>query len=82
MSINSCVFMGIWWEQFFELEKLNLYDIIRAKNECTIKYDSYNISYDKVSKMWEVFYKKDVLGGDQSIYITDKGITTLIIYGE
>ncbi len=42
-----------------------------------------HIYYDKSAKMWKVvFYIEGQLGGSETVYMTDEGITTLIVYGE
>ena len=55
----------------------------RAKRECTVKYDTVNVYFDAKENVWMVnFYTKNTLGGDQSVYINEKGKTLLIVYGE
>ncbi len=55
----------------------------RAKNECTIGYDSVSVAYDSRESVWEiVFYTQGVLGGCQSVYMNKDGVTLLIVYGE
>ena len=55
----------------------------RAKNECTIEWDSFGVSFDNESKVWMVsFYTKGMNGGDQSVYLDGDGKTLLIVYGE
>lgn len=57
--------------------------IERAKNECTVEYDTVKVYYDDLSGMWKVlFYNKEMLGGDQSVYLDNSGVTCLIVYGE
>jgi len=54
-----------------------------AQKECTVKYDSIGVDYDSQQKIYRIsFYKKDWVGGDQSVYIDQNGITLLIVYGE
>ena len=55
----------------------------RAKNECTIEWDSFGVSFDNESTVWMVsFYTEEILGGDQSVYLDSNGKTLLIVYGE
>ena len=55
----------------------------RAKNECTIEWDSFGVSFDNESTVWMVsFYTEGMLGGDQVVYLDGTGKTLLIVYGE
>ena len=55
----------------------------RAKNECTIGYDTITVLYDANEKTWSVtFSTAGTLGGCQIVYLNNKGITRLIVYGE
>ena len=55
----------------------------RAKNECTIEWDSFGVSFDNESTVWMVsFYTEGMLGGDQVVYLDGNGKTLLIVYGE
>lgn len=57
--------------------------IDRAKNECTIEYDAADVFYDSTAGIWRVtFYTDGSLGGCQDVYLNDKGLTHLIVYGE
>ena len=62
--------------------------IERAKNECTVEWDTADVYYDCELNVWKVhFYTKGTdeiiqLGGDQCIYLDDNGKTLLIVYGE
>lgn len=57
--------------------------IERAKNEVTIKYNAVNVAFDADEVIWEIlFYTRDTLGGCQSVYLDQNGITRLIVYGE
>lgn len=57
--------------------------IDRAKNECTIEYDTIDVFYDNVADIWKVvFSTAGTLGGCQTVYLDNKGLTCLIIYGE
>lgn len=54
-----------------------------AKKECTIEYDTVGVAFDSELRIYRVsFYKEDQVGGNQDVYIDQKGITQLIIYGE
>ena len=54
-----------------------------AKKECTIKYDTIDVAFDSELKIYRVsFYKENQVGGNQDVYINQKGITQLIISGE
>ena len=55
----------------------------RAKNECTIEYDTVTVLRDSWNDMWSVtFSTRNTLGGCQTVYLDGKGITLLIVYGE
>lgn len=55
----------------------------RAKRECTIKYDTVIPYYDSSMSIWKiVFCLSDTLGGDQAVFLNEKGITVLVVYGE
>jgi hypothetical protein len=55
----------------------------RAENECTVEYDSVEISYDAQAAVWQVaFYTAGYAGGGQSVYLDGYGVTCLIVYGE
>ncbi len=57
--------------------------IERAKNECTVEYDTVTVLRDGWDKMWSVtFSTRNTLGGCQTVYLDSKGITLLIVYGE
>ena len=57
--------------------------IIRAKFEAIVEYDTVSVAYDEESNMWCVnFYTFNIPGGDQSVYLNEKGLTCYIIYGE
>lgn len=60
-----------------------------AKAECKGEYPSASVRFDADAKMWEVNFSQSipeanylVAGGCVSVYMTDKGITTLIVAGE
>ena len=54
-----------------------------AKKECTIKYYTTQTYFDSSAGMWKVvFNDENILGGDQTVYMTKNGVTTLIVYGE
>ena len=54
-----------------------------AKKECTVKYYIIQTYFDSSTDMWKVvFNDENILGGDQTVYMTKNGITTLIVYGE
>lgn len=61
-----------------------LSDVLRlAKNECTVEYDTVDISYDSTACVWQVvFYKSGTVGGDQTVYMDCTGATCLVVYGE
>ncbi|MBQ8260388.1 MAG: hypothetical protein IJY97_12590 [Clostridia bacterium] len=55
----------------------------RAKNECTIEYDTVTVLRDGWDYVWSVtFSTQGTLGGCQTVYLNDEGITLLIVYGE
>ena len=54
-----------------------------AKKECTVDYDTIDVAHDLATGIYRIsFYKEGWLGGNQDVYINQKGITQLIIYGE
>lgn len=55
----------------------------RAKNECTVEWDTVETFYDSEAEIWEVhFCKHDYAGGGESVYLDKNGKTLLIVYGE
>lgn len=55
----------------------------RAKNECTIEYDTVTVLRDSWDYVWSVtFSTRGTLGGCQTVYLNDEGVTLLIVYGE
>ena len=57
----------------------------RAANECTVEWNDAQVCWDEYNEkgIWMVtFYQKDVLGGDQTVYLDENGVTLLIVYGE
>ena len=67
-----------------EAEVTTLQQVIdRAKNECTIEYDTTDVFYDNVAGIWKVVISTaGTLGGCQTVYLDNKGLTCLVIYGE
>ena len=56
-----------------------------AKNEVgsNFDYDTIAVSRDDESQMWMVtFFAEGLVGGEQSVYMSEDGRTTLIIFGE
>ena len=54
-----------------------------AKKECTVEYDTVEISYDDDELFWKVHFGKELsLGGDQTVYMDFNGKTLLVVYGE
>ena len=80
--------LGVKHENFYnpevEREGMSAIDaIIRAKFEAIVEYDTVFVAYDEESNMWCVnFYTFNIPGGDQSVYLNEKGLTCYIIYGE
>lgn len=57
--------------------------IERAKNECTLEYDTTKVWYDASADIWRVqFYMSGTVGGDQTVYLDSDGKTVLVVYGE
>lgn len=78
---------GLHQSGFVNTEKADISNpeqvIELANKECTVDYDTVSIAFDATSTMYKVnFSKKNYVGGDQSVYINQDGITQLIIYGE
>lgn len=54
-----------------------------AKKECTIQYDTIDVDYDQELNVYSIlFYTDGWLGGCQTVYIDENGVTLLIVYGE
>ena len=59
------------------------YALERAKNECTVEWDTTHVAYDRTARIWMVeFCTEGMAGGCQTVYMDEKGITLLIVYGE
>lgn len=57
--------------------------IERAKNECTIPWDMATIRFDNDAEVWRVsFSTQGTLGGCQDVYLSENGLTLLVVYGE
>lgn len=57
--------------------------LVQAEKECTVEYDTTDISYDSATSIWQVvFYKANTVGGGQTIYMDNFGVTCLVVYGE
>jgi hypothetical protein len=77
--------VGIRVLGFNNVEEVKINDkeqaIERAKREVTVYYNQISVAYDK--DMWQIeFSTKDILGGNQIVYLSENGITKLIAYGE
>lgn len=54
-----------------------------AKNEVSVSYDSTTVHFDNDEKVWKVeFWTQDQVGGDQTVYLNENGITLLRVSGE
>ena len=54
-----------------------------AKKECSVEYDTIFVSFDPDLRIYRVsFFKGMQLGGDQTVYINEDGITLMCVYGE
>lgn len=54
-----------------------------AEKECTIEYNSTNVSYDYEKQVWDVeFFTEGVAGGCQTVLVDNYGEVISIIYGE
>ena len=54
-----------------------------CKNEVTVTYNQVSLAFDSEKKIWKVsFWTENQGGGNQTVYLTSKGITILCIYGE
>ena len=78
---------GVKESGFVNIEQSEVNDAEKAvdlaKKECTIEYDTIGVAFDSELKIYRIsFYKEGLLGGNQDVYINQKGITQLIIYGE
>ena len=68
----------------FESEVTGAIDAVKIANlELTVEYDTISVSYDEEADVWCVdFWKLDVAGGGQSVYVNGNGMTCYIVYGE
>ncbi len=78
---------GVYYDGFKNTSTLKVSStdeaIERAKNECTVEYDTTTAYYDGGTAMWKVVFSMEgTLGGDQTVYLDTKGITRLVVYGE
>ena len=54
-----------------------------CKNEVTVTYNQIAISFDDEKQIWRAeFWTENQDGGDQTVYLTSKGITILRVSGE
>jgi len=67
-----------------EIEINSKEDVIeQAKKECTVKWYTVQVYCDSTTGIWKiVFNDEGILGGDQTVYMNEKGVTLLIVYGE
>ena len=75
---------GVRLKGFKNTEKLLISSapeaIARAKNECRESYNSTSVYYDSRAGVWNVcFFNKHVPRDCFDVYLTDTGITTLIV---
>jgi hypothetical protein len=55
----------------------------RAKMEVTADYDLAQLHYDDAADIWMVyFFSSKQAGGSETVYLSGKGVTLLIVYGE
>ena len=55
----------------------------RAKQEVTIDQDLAQLFYDDAADVWMIhFWNSKRAGGDETVYLSGKGVTLLIVYGE
>ena len=74
-----------------ELNKTIKWDneaVEQAAKECPVEWDNTTIYYDLTSKIWKIEFwdTRDTEGYPsyiyQTVYMNDKGVTLLIVYGE
>ena len=78
---------GVKRNDFHNIEKIEINNQTQAEevaeNEVTVEYDSVSVAFDEDEQMWKVlFYKKDYLGGGQTVYLNKDGTTQLCVWGE
>lgn len=78
---------GVRYDGFVNTAATPVYgpkDALRcAEAECTLEYDTTQISFDASTRMWCVtFCQSDFPGGDQRVFLDCNGVTCLIVYGE
>ena len=78
---------GVWYDGFVNTEKSECKtpeDAIElAKKETRITYDIIHVSYDENEKIYCVtFATKGLVGGCDSVYLSEDGITLLTVAGE
>ena len=55
----------------------------RVSAQLLLWSDEYNVAYDRTARIWMVeFCTEGMDGGCQTVYMDEKGITLLIVYGE
>lgn len=78
---------GVKRNDFHNIEKIEINNQTQAEevaeNEVIVEYDSVSVAFDEDEQMWKVlFYKKDYLGGGQTVYLNKDGLTQLCVWGE
>lgn len=54
-----------------------------AKNECVVKYNTIKVDFDSEAGVYRVHFSvKDALGGGQTVYIDQNGVTQWTVAGE
>ncbi len=64
-------------------EEADFIPVERAKAEVTVPYDLIQTFYDSEEDVWMVhFWDSKTAGGDETVFLSGKGVTLLVIYGE
>ncbi len=61
--------------------------IEHAKNECSVEYHTADAYFDPIERIWKIAFSfaptgDTVTTGGQNVYMTEDGITVLIVYAE
>jgi len=75
---------GVKTEGFVNVDEVEMvWPTDRARAEVTVEYDLSQVYYDSADDVWMVrFFHSKRAGGDETVYLSGKGVTLLIVYGE
>ncbi len=78
---------GVQLSDFKNTEKSELKTPSRAvelaKTECVVEYDTIDVAFDEQTKVYRISFSKENRAGDnQDVYLSQDGITLMIVFGE